>query len=99
MFGTHILGFHYILPTSRRRNAPRHLSQVGCPMLFLQGTRDELAHVELIRNVTEQLGERAMLQLFADADHSFHVRARSGQTDKQVLDSMLDAIVAWITTR
>ena len=76
-----------------------HLAQVGCPMLFLQGTRDELADVELIRNVTEQLGERAMLQLFADADHSFHVRARSGQTDKQVLDSMLDAIAAWITTR
>jgi hypothetical protein len=41
----------------------------------------------------------ATLQLFEDADHSFHVRARSGRTDRQVLDSMLDAITAWITTR
>ena len=67
-------------------------------MLFLQGTRDELADVALMRTVTEQLGALATLQLFDDADHSFHVRARSGRTDKQVLDSMLDAIVAWITT-
>ena len=76
-----------------------HLAQVGCPMLFLQGTRDELAAVDLIRSVTAELGERATLQWFADADHSFHVPARSGQTDQQVLDSLCDAISAWIATR
>ena len=76
-----------------------HLSQIRCPMLFLQGTRDELADVALVRTVTEALGELATLQLFDDADHSFHVRARSGHTDKQVLDSMLDALAAWITAR
>lgn len=76
-----------------------HLAQVKCPMLFLQGTRDELAEVELIREVAAELGARARLHLFADADHSFHVRARSGQTDRQVLDSMLDAISTWIASR
>ena len=76
-----------------------HLAQVTCPMLFLQGTRDELADVALMRTVTERLGERATLQWFEDADHSFHVRARSGCTDQQVLDSMLDAIVAWMITQ
>lgn len=76
-----------------------HLAQVGCPMLFLQGTRDELAAVDLIRSVTAELGERATLQWFADADHSFHVPARSGQTDQQVLDSLCDAISAWIAMR
>jgi predicted alpha/beta-hydrolase family hydrolase len=75
-----------------------HLAQVRCPMLFLQGTRDDLADVALMRTVTERLGALATLQLFDDADHSFHVLARSGRTDKQVLDSMLDAMVAWITT-
>ena len=74
-----------------------HLAQVHCPMLFLQGTRDELAETALISNVAAQLGDRATLQLFDDADHSFHVRARSGRTDRQVLDSVLDAMVAWLT--
>ena len=76
-----------------------HLAHVECPMLFLQGTRDELADVGLIRSVTDQLGGRATLHLFADADHSFHVPARSGQTDQQVLDSMLDVISDWIAAR
>jgi uncharacterized protein len=76
-----------------------HLAHVECPMLFLQGTRDELADVGLIRSVTDQLGGRATLHLFADADHSFHMPARTGQTDQQVLDSMLDAISDWIAAR
>ena len=80
-------------------NRAEHLAQVSCPMLFLQGTRDELADMALMRSVTEGLGECASLQWFEDADHSFHVRARSGRTDQQVLDSMLDAIVAWMITQ
>ena len=76
-----------------------HLAQVECPMLFLQGTRDDLADVELIRSVVQQIGERATLRWFTDADHSFHVRARSGQNDQQVLHSMLDTISAWIRAR
>jgi predicted alpha/beta-hydrolase family hydrolase len=73
-----------------------HLERVQCPMLFLQGTRDELAELGLLRGVHELLGERSTLELFEDADHSFHVRASSGQTDAQVLARMLDATAAWI---
>jgi predicted alpha/beta-hydrolase family hydrolase len=76
-----------------------HLAQISCPMLFLQGTRDELADVARMQTVVQRLGQRAALQLFDDADHSFHVHARSGRTDQQVLDAMLDVIVAWLTTR
>jgi uncharacterized protein len=96
--GLVFLGFplHPAKKPSQERAA--HLAKIACPMLFLQGTRDELADVELIRLVTEEIGERATLHLFADADHSFHVRARSGHTDQQVLDSMLDAISGWIAT-
>ena len=97
--GLIFLGFplHPAKKPSQERAA--HLAQISCPMLFLQGTRDELADVALMQTVVQRLGQRAALQLFDDADHSFRVRARSGRTDQQVLDAMLDVIVAWLTTR
>lgn len=73
-----------------------HLDRVACPMLFLQGTRDELAELTLVRAVTTQLGARAVLVVFDEADHSFHVRARSGHTDAEVMTRLLDATAAWI---
>jgi len=73
-----------------------HLSAVDVPMLFLQGTRDELAEVNLLRGVVDRLGARATLQWFDDADHSFHVPARSGRSDAQVLSQMLDALATWL---
>jgi predicted alpha/beta-hydrolase family hydrolase len=72
-----------------------HLLQVDCPMLFLQGTRDELANTALLRALIERLGERATLELAEGADHSFHVPARSGLTDAQVRAGLLDAFVRW----
>jgi predicted alpha/beta-hydrolase family hydrolase len=76
-----------------------HLAGVQCPMLFLQGTRDELADVGLVKSVVERLGERATLALFDDADHSFHVRASSGRNDAQVREAMLDATADWIAAQ
>jgi predicted alpha/beta-hydrolase family hydrolase len=76
-----------------------HLSDVQVPMLFLQGTRDDLANLGLLRPLIERLGKRATLHVFDDADHSFHVPARSGRTDAQVLEEMLDALVEWIDAR
>lgn len=72
-----------------------HLSSVSIPMLFLQGTRDALAAVSLITSITASLGSRATLHLIADADHSFHVPAKSGRKDAQVLEEMLDEVAAW----
>jgi alpha-beta hydrolase superfamily lysophospholipase len=65
-------------------------------MLFLQGTRDELANLELLQPVIKQLGARATLKLLQGADHSFHVPARTGRKDPEVRAEMLDAIAAWI---
>jgi hypothetical protein len=65
-------------------------------MLLLQGTRDALAMLDQLRPVCATLGRRATLQLFEDADHSFHVPARTGRNDAQVLGEMLDALTAWI---
>jgi uncharacterized protein len=73
-----------------------HLREVKIPMLFLQGTRDELAKPDLLQPVIEQLGARATLKLLPDADHSFHVPARTGRKDPDVRAEMLDALAAWI---
>lgn len=76
-----------------------HLFDVQVPMLFLQGTRDDLASAELLQPVADRLGARATLQWFADADHSFHVPARSGRKDAQVMDELLDVLAGWIDAR
>lgn len=73
-----------------------HLARVACPMLFVQGSRDELADVGLVTALVARLGERATLAMFDDADHGFHVRARSGSNDAEVLERLLDTVVAWI---
>jgi hypothetical protein len=80
-------------PSSERA---QHLARVELPMLFLQGTRDELAALELLRPVVQQLGPRATLEIIDDADHAFHVRARSGRDDAQVMQAMLDALARWV---
>ena len=73
-----------------------HLREVKIPMLFLQGTRDELAKLELLQPLIDQLGARATLKLLQDADHSFHVPARTGRNDAEVRAEMLDAFATWI---
>jgi uncharacterized protein len=76
----------------------RHLSDVRVPMLVLQGSRDALADLVLLRPVVERLGEHASLRVFDEADHSFHVPARSGRRDAEVRTELIDALAAWILT-
>jgi predicted alpha/beta-hydrolase family hydrolase len=73
-----------------------HLADVKVPMLFLQGTRDELAEMELLVPVVRNLGGRATLATFEHADHSFHVPAKSGMKDAEVMARMLDAMAEWM---
>jgi predicted alpha/beta-hydrolase family hydrolase len=96
VYGLAFLGFplHPARKPSQERG--QHLFDVDIPMLFLQGTRDALAETEQLEPFIKGLGSRAALKLFADADHSFHVRARSGLTDVQVRNELLDALSAWI---
>ena len=76
-----------------------HLFDVTVPMLFLQGTRDGLANLDYLQPLVERLGARATLRLFQDADHSFHVPARSGRKDAQVMEELLDVLAQWIVAR
>jgi uncharacterized protein len=75
-----------------------HLARVEIPMLFLQGTKDTLAELDLLRGVVNGLGERARLELAEDADHSFHVPARTGRKDAEVLAALLDVAATWMVT-
>lgn len=72
-----------------------HLDAVTVPMLFLQGARDALADPTFLLPLVDRLGKRATLWHDRDADHSFHVPARSGRHDAQVLDEAMDAFAAW----
>ena len=74
----------------------KHLADVKAPMLFLQGTRDELAQLELLRPVVESLGDRATLELFEEADHAFHVPRKSGKTDAELMAEMVGAAAEWM---
>jgi predicted alpha/beta-hydrolase family hydrolase len=74
-----------------------HLADVAVPMLILQGSRDALADLTLLRETIAALGPRATLQLAQDADHSFQVPAKSGRKDPEVLAEILDAAAAWMT--
>jgi predicted alpha/beta-hydrolase family hydrolase len=94
--GLAFLGFPLHPANRPSRDRAEHLFDVHLPMLFLQGTRDALAALDQIEPACEKLGERATLMLFENADHSFHVPARSGRTDAQLRGEILDALASWI---
>jgi len=94
--GLVFLGFPLHPPGKPSGERSRHLFDVKVPMLFLQGTRDELADLTLLQPLVKELGRRATLVLFEDADHSFHVPARTGRKDTDVRAQMLDALRDWI---
>ncbi|MFB9264796.1 alpha/beta family hydrolase [Bradyrhizobium erythrophlei] len=80
-------------PSSERA---KHLADVKIPMLFLQGTRDALAELDLLEPVVQGLGARATLHLVQEADHSFHVLKRSGRNDREVMAEVLDVFAGWM---
>ena len=96
--GLVFLGFPLHPPGRPSDERGAHLFEIKVPMLFLQRTRDALAATELIEALVPRLGNRATLKLFQDADHSFHVPAKSGRTDDEVRAEMLDEVSAWLDT-
>jgi uncharacterized protein len=90
--------FAFPLHPAGKSSAARadHLGKVDIPMLFLQGTRDELAELDLLKPVVAKLGSRARLVLVPDANHAFHVPAKTGRKDADVLADLLDAAAAWM---
>ncbi len=94
--GLAFLGFPLHPAGKPSSDRAKHLSDVHIPMLFLQGTRDSLAEVALLEPVVERLGPSATLHLADGADHSFHVLARSGRNDRDVMKEILDTFAGWV---
>lgn len=97
--GLCFFGFPLHPPKKPAVSRAQHLGAIRIPLLFLQGTRDELADLTLLREVLKPLGTAVTLKVIEHADHSFHVLVRSGTTDEKVLDAMLDEVAAWIAAR
>src|ERR1700738_5070964 len=77
--GLAFLGFPLHPAGKPSSDRAEHLAEIHVPMLFMQGTRDNLAEVALLKPVVERLGPLATLHLADGADHSFHVLARAGR--------------------
>lgn len=93
--GLAFLGFPLHPAGKPSSDRAKHLVDVKVPMLFLQGTRDTLADLAMLKPMVAGLGKRATLRLFDEADHSFHVPARTGRKDPEVRHEMLDAFATW----
>lgn len=95
VLGLVFFGFPLHAPGRDSSERGAHLADVGLPMLFLQGTRDRLANLELLEPLLEEVEPRPTLKIIEAADHGFHVTKRSGRTDDEALDEMCDAFAAW----
>ncbi len=94
--GLAFLGFPLHPPGRQGVTRAEHLALVHVPMLFLQGTRDDFANLELLQPVVANLGDRAELHLIEGGDHSFKVPASSGRSAGDIRTEILDALAAWM---
>lgn len=95
--GLAFLGFPLHLPNKPAKERAAHLAEVQLPLLFIQGDRDALADMRLLRSVTRRLGARATVRTIAGADHSFSVLVRSGRTNADALEELVDTFARWTT--
>src|SRR6266487_146858 len=93
--GLVFFGFPLHPPNRPGTKRADHLAKVTVPMLFLQGTRDTLADLSLLRPVCAKLGSQATLHVIEKADHSFHVLKSSGRSDAEVLRELAETVASW----
>lgn len=94
--GLAFLGFPLHAPGRPATSRADHLDEVRLPMLFVQGTRDKLADIDLVRSVCERLAGRATLHIVEGGDHSFNVLKRSGRRPEEVMDEIGRAVSDWV---
>ena len=97
--GLVFVGFPLHPPNKPGTKRAEHLKQVTVPMLFLQGTRDTLADLTLLKPICKDLGSRATLHIIETADHSFHMLKKSGKTDAQALRELAQTTASWQVSR
>jgi predicted alpha/beta-hydrolase family hydrolase len=93
--GLAFLGFPLHPPGAPATTRADHLADVKVPMLFLQGTKDEFAEMDLLRPVVKALGKRATLHLIPEANHSFRVPAKTGRKEPEIMAELADTLASW----
>lgn len=93
--GLVLFGYPLHPPQQPGKVRSEHFPAIAQPALFLQGTRDEFAELELLRAALARYGGRATLEVIEGADHGFHVRKSSGRTDEEVLAGLLERVARW----
>ena len=93
--GLAFYGFPLHAPGRDSADRGAHLGDVGLPMLFLQGTRDKLANLDLLTPLLEAVEPSPTLHVVEGADHGFHVLKRSGRTDEEVMEELADTVAEW----
>lgn len=99
VLGLVFFGFPLHPPNRPGTKRAEHLAKVTLPMLFLQGTRDTLADLKLLKPICAKLKEHATLHVIETADHSFHVLKQSGRNDKDVLRELAQTTALWAETK
>lgn len=94
--GLAFLGFPLHADKKPSTERAEHLAGIAIPMLFLQGTRDGLADLGLLKPVIAALGAKATLHEIEGGDHSFAVLKKSGRSNDEALAEVLDTLAAWI---
>ena len=94
--GIVFFGFPLHPPGAPSTERAEHLNRVSVPMLFLQGTRDTLANLTLLKPVCKKLADRASLHIVEGADHSFHMLKSSGRSDQEVLEELAAIFAKWV---
>ncbi len=93
--GVVFFGFPLHPPKQPGTKRAEHLGKVDMPMLFLQGTRDDLADLKLLKPICKNLRKRTTLHVIETADHSFHVLKKSGRSDVEVLRELAEKTAEW----
>ncbi len=94
--GIVFFGFPLHAPNKPSQDRAAHLFNVNIPMLFLQGTRDKLADLTLLKPICKKLNEKAELHIIEGADHSFHVLKSSGKNDDEVIEELAKTTKDWL---
>ena len=97
VLGLAFFGFPLHAPGKESDERGAHLADVGLPMLFLQGTRDRLARLDLLEPLLACVKPRPTLHVVDSADHGFHVTKKSGRTDDEALDEICSRFSEWVS--
>ena len=93
--GLVLFSFPLHLPGRPDTKRAEHLANIKIPMLFLSGTRDELATLDLLEPTVKKLGGHATLHLIDTANHSYKILKKTSMSSEDVFTEMARVTRDW----